>query len=60
LVATGGYLLNIGLYAQQDAEPKNKTVHGCLSDMIGSWQIEKGETRIFKNIQFRKITENLQ
>jgi hypothetical protein len=24
LVATGGYLLNIGLYAQQDAEPKNK------------------------------------
>jgi hypothetical protein len=23
LVATGGYLLNIGLYAQQDAEPKN-------------------------------------
>jgi hypothetical protein len=24
LVATGGYLLNIGVYAQQDAEPKNK------------------------------------
>jgi hypothetical protein len=29
-VATGGYLLNIGLYAQQDAESKNKLMRQKL------------------------------
>jgi hypothetical protein len=30
---TGGYLLNIGLYAQQDAEHKNKVVEEMRSSL---------------------------